>query len=67
MLPVVTVILLSLPDVVTKYSNFVSFPLYLNGKRINTLQVSPAAAEGLRQLWRRVGTFWGWMGRNRIG
>ncbi|XP_051692241.1 heat shock protein 75 kDa, mitochondrial [Oryctolagus cuniculus] len=25
-------------DVVTKYSNFVSFPLYLNGKRINTLQ-----------------------------
>ncbi|XP_066432578.1 heat shock protein 75 kDa, mitochondrial [Eleutherodactylus coqui] len=24
--------------VVTKYSNFVSFPLYLNGKRINTLQ-----------------------------
>ncbi|MEE6518293.1 hypothetical protein FKM82_029214 [Ascaphus truei] len=26
------------PHVVTKYSNFVSFPLYLNGKRINTLQ-----------------------------
>ncbi|XP_005391380.1 PREDICTED: heat shock protein 75 kDa, mitochondrial isoform X2 [Chinchilla lanigera] len=25
-------------DVVTKYSNFVSFPLYLNGRRINTLQ-----------------------------
>ncbi|XP_068100294.1 heat shock protein 75 kDa, mitochondrial [Hyperolius riggenbachi] len=25
-------------DVVTKYSNFVTFPLYLNGKRINTLQ-----------------------------
>ncbi|XP_049624404.1 heat shock protein 75 kDa, mitochondrial [Suncus etruscus] len=25
-------------DVVTKYSNFVSFPLYLNGKRLNTLQ-----------------------------
>ncbi|XP_073492675.1 heat shock protein 75 kDa, mitochondrial [Aquarana catesbeiana] len=25
-------------EVVTKYSNFVSFPLYLNGKRINTLQ-----------------------------
>ncbi|XP_053551154.1 heat shock protein 75 kDa, mitochondrial [Bombina bombina] len=25
-------------DVITKYSNFVSFPLYLNGKRINTLQ-----------------------------
>uniref|UniRef100_A0A7M4E422 Heat shock protein 75 kDa, mitochondrial n=1 Tax=Crocodylus porosus TaxID=8502 RepID=A0A7M4E422_CROPO len=25
-------------EVVTKYSNFVNFPLYLNGKRINTLQ-----------------------------
>ncbi|XP_075686573.1 heat shock protein 75 kDa, mitochondrial [Rhinoderma darwinii] len=25
-------------EVVTKYSNFVSFPLYLNGKRTNTLQ-----------------------------
>ncbi|OCT61676.1 heat shock protein 75 kDa, mitochondrial [Xenopus laevis] len=25
-------------EVITKYSNFVSFPLYLNGKRINTLQ-----------------------------
>ncbi|EHB03128.1 Heat shock protein 75 kDa, mitochondrial [Heterocephalus glaber] len=25
-------------DVVTKYSNFISFPLYLNGRRINTLQ-----------------------------
>ncbi|XP_053411316.1 heat shock protein 75 kDa, mitochondrial [Nycticebus coucang] len=25
-------------DVVTKYSNFVSFSLYLNGRRINTLQ-----------------------------
>ncbi|XP_044513958.1 heat shock protein 75 kDa, mitochondrial [Gracilinanus agilis] len=25
-------------EVVKKYSNFVSFPLYLNGKRINTLQ-----------------------------
>ncbi|XP_037363599.1 heat shock protein 75 kDa, mitochondrial [Talpa occidentalis] len=25
-------------DVVTKYSNFVSFPLYLNGRRVNTLQ-----------------------------
>ncbi|XP_072459342.1 heat shock protein 75 kDa, mitochondrial isoform X2 [Notamacropus eugenii] len=25
-------------EIVTKYSNFVSFPLYLNGKRINTLQ-----------------------------
>ncbi|KAG8433238.1 hypothetical protein GDO86_017498 [Hymenochirus boettgeri] len=25
-------------EVVTKYSNFVSFPLYLNGKRLNTLQ-----------------------------
>ncbi|KAE8579116.1 hypothetical protein XENTR_v10023913 [Xenopus tropicalis] len=25
-------------EVVTKYSNFVSFPLYLNGKRMNTLQ-----------------------------
>ncbi|XP_029432250.1 heat shock protein 75 kDa, mitochondrial [Rhinatrema bivittatum] len=24
--------------VVTKYSNFISFPLYLNGRRINTLQ-----------------------------
>lgn len=29
---------------VTKYSNFVSFPLYLNGKRMNTLQVRPSAA-----------------------
>ncbi|NXE39744.1 TRAP1 protein, partial [Ptilorrhoa leucosticta] len=26
-------------EVVTKYSNFISFPLYLNGRRINTLQV----------------------------
>ncbi|XP_007937767.1 heat shock protein 75 kDa, mitochondrial [Orycteropus afer afer] len=25
-------------DVIAKYSNFVSFPLYLNGKRMNTLQ-----------------------------
>lgn len=25
-------------EVVTKYSNFISFPLYLNGRRINTLQ-----------------------------
>ncbi|KAM9209821.1 heat shock protein 75 kDa, mitochondrial [Dugong dugon] len=25
-------------DVVTKYSNFISFPLYLNGRRMNTLQ-----------------------------
>uniref|UniRef100_A0A8C8VPZ3 Heat shock protein 75 kDa, mitochondrial n=1 Tax=Pelusios castaneus TaxID=367368 RepID=A0A8C8VPZ3_9SAUR len=25
-------------EVVTKYSNFISFPLFLNGKRINTLQ-----------------------------
>ncbi|XP_078519262.1 heat shock protein 75 kDa, mitochondrial [Lissotriton helveticus] len=25
-------------DVVTKYSNFISFPVYLNGRRINTLQ-----------------------------
>ncbi|XP_069502955.1 heat shock protein 75 kDa, mitochondrial isoform X2 [Ambystoma mexicanum] len=25
-------------DVVTKYSNFISFPLFLNGRRINTLQ-----------------------------
>ncbi|CAH2307588.1 heat shock 75 kDa, mitochondrial [Pelobates cultripes] len=25
-------------EVVTKYSNFVSFPVYLNGKRLNTLQ-----------------------------
>ncbi|KYO35929.1 heat shock protein 75 kDa, mitochondrial [Alligator mississippiensis] len=25
-------------EVVTKYSNFINFPLYLNGKRINTLQ-----------------------------
>lgn len=32
--------LLSIPEVVTKYSNFISFPLYLNGRRINTLQVS---------------------------
>lgn len=38
---------LSPADVVTKYSNFVSFPLYLNGRRINTLQVRPwAACEG---------------------
>lgn len=25
-------------EVVTKYSNFVSFPIYLNGRRLNTLQ-----------------------------
>uniref|UniRef100_A0A667YK00 Heat shock protein 75 kDa, mitochondrial n=1 Tax=Myripristis murdjan TaxID=586833 RepID=A0A667YK00_9TELE len=25
-------------DVVTKYSNFVSFPIFLNGRRLNTLQ-----------------------------
>ncbi|NWV01097.1 TRAP1 protein, partial [Upupa epops] len=25
-------------EVVTKYSNFISFPLYLNGRRINTLE-----------------------------
>ncbi|XP_009704775.1 PREDICTED: heat shock protein 75 kDa, mitochondrial-like, partial [Cariama cristata] len=30
-------------EVVTKYSNFISFPLYLNGRRINTLQVSGRA------------------------
>ena len=27
-------------EVVTKYSNFVSFPVFLNGRRLNTLQVS---------------------------
>lgn len=37
--------LLSVPEVVTKYSNFISFPLYLNGRRINTLQVSRRALE----------------------
>lgn len=26
-------------EVVTKYSNFVSFPIFLNGRRLNTLQV----------------------------
>lgn len=41
---VFVVFLLSLPDVVTKYSNFISFPLYLNGRRTNTLQVGPSAA-----------------------
>uniref|UniRef100_H9GJD4 Heat shock protein 75 kDa, mitochondrial n=1 Tax=Anolis carolinensis TaxID=28377 RepID=H9GJD4_ANOCA len=25
-------------EIITKYSNFVSFPIYLNGRRINTLQ-----------------------------
>ena len=30
----------SLSEVVTKYSNFVSFPIFLNGRRLNTLQVS---------------------------
>lgn len=40
----VFIVFLSPPDVVTKYSNFVSFPLYLNGRRINTLQVRPWAA-----------------------
>lgn len=30
---------LSVPGVVTKYSNFISFPLFLNGRRLNTLQV----------------------------
>ncbi|XP_030045285.1 heat shock protein 75 kDa, mitochondrial-like, partial [Microcaecilia unicolor] len=25
-------------EVVTKYSNFISFPVYLNGRRVNTLQ-----------------------------
>ncbi|XP_004373261.1 heat shock protein 75 kDa, mitochondrial isoform X1 [Trichechus manatus latirostris] len=25
-------------DVITKYSNFISFPVYLNGRRMNTLQ-----------------------------
>lgn len=29
----------SLAEVVTKYSNFVSFPIFLNGRRLNTLQV----------------------------
>lgn len=38
-----SLLFLCLPDVVTKYSNFVSFPLYLNGRRMNTLQVRPAA------------------------
>lgn len=30
----------SVSEVVTKYSNFVSFPIFLNGRRLNTLQVS---------------------------
>lgn len=37
----------SVPEVVTKYSNFISFPLYLNGRRMNTLQVSRAAMDSL--------------------
>lgn len=56
----------SLPDVVTKYSNFVSFPLYLNGRRINTLQVRPwAAGRAQGRLWGQVGTFQGQ--RDRAG
>lgn len=41
---IVAVCFFSFQDVVTKYSNFVSFPVYLNGRRINTLQVRPSAA-----------------------
>lgn len=36
-----TVVFLS--EVITKYSNFVSFPIFLNGRRLNTLQVSCSA------------------------
>lgn len=30
----------SFSEVITKYSNFVSFPIFLNGRRLNTLQVN---------------------------
>lgn len=30
---------------VTKYSKFVSFPLYMNGRRLNTLQVRPGCLQ----------------------
>lgn len=40
------VFVLSFPDVVAKYSNFVSFPLYLNGRRKNTLQVGLSSSTG---------------------
>ncbi|PNJ16731.1 TRAP1 isoform 13, partial [Pongo abelii] len=43
-------------DVVTKYSNFVSFPLYLNGRRMNTLQ-EPVQGQALH--WVRPAQWWG--------
>uniref|UniRef100_A0A673NBP6 Histidine kinase/HSP90-like ATPase domain-containing protein n=1 Tax=Sinocyclocheilus rhinocerous TaxID=307959 RepID=A0A673NBP6_9TELE len=33
-----TTLLFCFAEVVTKYSNFVSFPIFLNGRRLNTLQ-----------------------------
>lgn len=42
---------LSIPEVVTKYSNFISFPLYLNGRRINTLQVRWGPQAGHSWRW----------------
>lgn len=29
--------------VINKYSNFVGSPIFVNGKRVNTIQVSPTA------------------------
>lgn len=50
--------LLSIPEVVTKYSNFISFPLYLNGRRINTLQVRWRPQAG--QSWRWISVMLPW-------
>lgn len=40
-----------LAEVVTKYSNFVSFPIFLNGRRLNTLQVRCLAVVNVLYLF----------------
>ena len=35
-----TVVSISSSDVITRYSNFVGVPIYLNGKRVNVIEVS---------------------------
>lgn len=49
-------------EVVTKYSNFVSFPIFLNGRRLNTLQVRCRVV--VNETWQMVVTYSAFNQRN---